>query len=59
MLCLPQTTQTIAVTPCRHPDPICETCYQKVTFYPLCRALFDNRVSPLDESEQSGIYNWT
>ena len=39
-VCL-KTSQTIAVTPCNHPDPLCETCYQKVTSCPMCRAPFE------------------
>ena len=33
-----------ADTPCSHPEPLCETCFQKVNKCPMCRIPFNNDV---------------
>ena len=40
-----------ARTPCNHPEPICEPCFQKVLHCPLCRTPFNNGVTPIEFSD--------
>jgi len=46
-VCL-EPAETIADTPCNHPDPICEACYSKLIKCPLCRLQWWNEVSDLE-----------
>ena len=47
MLCLSRTSTDYSSFACNHPDSLCETCYQKVTSCPLCRA----PLGPTDDSD--------
>ena len=43
------------MTPCNHPEPLSETCYQKIPSCPLCRAPFDDDMPPLKSLENNDL----
>ena len=49
-VCL-EPAETKAQTPCNHPEPRCESCFQKVPHCPLCRTPFNNGVAPIEFSD--------
>ena len=46
-VCL-EPVESRAVTPCSHPELLCEDYYQKMPSCPLCKAPFENGVPPLE-----------